>query len=115
MADEMKAVAKMYDVLKWLLPQVSKLPRSHKFTLGDRITDLGLDVLGLLIEASYTRRKLDLLCQANIRLEQMRYLLRLCRDLDLLSLKRYGYISREINEAGSLVGGWIKQQRGNAR
>ena len=115
MAREMQAVTKMYDVLKWLLPQISKLPRSHKFTLGDRVTNLGLDVLMLLVEASYTRDKLELLRQANLKLEQMRYLLRLCKDLELLSLKRYEYISREINEAGSFVGGWVKQQRRRAR
>ena len=106
MAGEMQDVTKTYDVLKWLLPQISKMPRSHKFTLGDRITNFGLDVLTLLIEASYTRDKLELLRQANVKLEQMRYLLRLCKDLELFSLKSYEYISREINEAGSLIGGW---------
>ena len=69
----------------------------------------------LLVEAAYTRDKLELLRQANLKLEQMRYLLRMCRDLELFSLKRYGYISREINEAGSLIGGWVKQQKGRAR
>ncbi len=43
MAQEMQAVTKIYDVLKWLLPKVSKLPRSYKFTLGDRATSLGLE------------------------------------------------------------------------
>jgi hypothetical protein len=115
MAGEMQAVTKMYDVLKWLLPKISKLPRSHKFTLGDRATNLGLDVLMLLVEASYTREKLALLQQANRKLEQLRYLLRLCKDLQLLSLRSYGYISREINEAGSFIGGWVKQQQGRVR
>ena len=114
MSGEMQAVTKIYDVLKWLTPQVSKMPRAHKFTLGDRIINLGLDTLMLLVEASYTRDKLDLLRQANLKLEQMRSLLRLCKDLELFSLKRYGYISREINEVGSLIGGWVKQQKGRA-
>ena len=114
MAQEMQAVTKIYDVLKWLLPQISKIPRSHKFTLGDRITNSGLDVLMLLVEASYTRDKLELLRRANIKLEQMRYLLRICKDLEIFSLKKYEYISREINEAGSLIGGWTKQQKGRA-
>ena len=111
MAGEAQAVTRIYDILKWLLPQVSKLPRSHKFTLGDRITNLGLDVLMLLVEANYTRNKTELLQQANLKLEQLRYLLRLCKDLELFSLKRYGYISRQINEAGNQIGGWLKYQR----
>ena len=110
MTNEMQAVTKVYDVLKWLIPKISKLPRSHKFTLGDRATNLALDVLMVLVEASYTRNKLELLRQANRKLEQLRYLLRLCKYLELFSLKSYEYISREINEAGSLIGGWVKQQ-----
>jgi len=54
MPEEMQAVTRMFDVLKWLILKVAKFPRSHKFTLGDRITNLGLDVLTLLVEASYT-------------------------------------------------------------
>jgi len=109
MANEMQAVTKIYDVIKWLIPCVAKFPRSHKFTLGDRITNLALDVLMLLVEAQYTRQKIELLRQSNRKLEQLRYLLRLCKDLELLSIRRYEYISREINEAGKFIGGWVKQ------
>jgi len=111
MHGEVQAVTKVYDILKWLIPQISRFPRSHKFTLGDRVTNLGLDVLMLLVEANYARNKMELLQQANQKLEQLRYLLRLCRDLELFSLKRYGHISRQINEAGNQIGGWLKYQR----
>lgn len=59
-----KAVPKLYDVIKWLLPHVEKFPRSHKFTLGDRIANTALDTLELLIEATYTRQRRDLLRRA---------------------------------------------------
>ena len=104
-----QAVPKLYDVIKWLFPQVEKFPRSHKFTLGDRIINLTLDVLELLIEATYTRRRLELLRRANIQLEKLRYLIRLSHDFSLFSTKQYEYISGEINEVGKRIGGWIKQ------
>ena len=110
MAGELPAVSKMYDLIKWLIPQIAKLPRSHKFTLGDRITNLALDTLELLIQAVYTRNKRDLLRRANLNLEKMRYLMRICYDLDLLGLKKYEYVSRGINEVGKQIGGWLKQQ-----
>ena len=31
------AIEAHYQFLMWLLPTVEKFPRSHKFTLGDRI------------------------------------------------------------------------------
>ena len=76
MPQEKPVVQKMYDLIKWLIPQIAKLPRSHKFTLGDRITNLALDTLELLIQAVYIRRKLELLQKANLNLERLRFLAR---------------------------------------
>ena len=49
------ALEKHYQLLTWLLGRVEKFPRSQKFTLGDRIAGLGLDILEDLTEATYTR------------------------------------------------------------
>ena len=106
----LKAVPKLYDVISWLLGRVEKFPRSQKFTLGDRIVNLALDTLELLIEATYTRDRLPLLRKANVQLEKLRFLIRLCHDFKLLSAKQYAYISNEINEVGKLIGGWIRSQ-----
>ena len=104
------AVPKLYDVITWLVGRVEKFPRSQKFTLGDRIVNLALDILELLIEATYTRDRLPLLRRANIQLEKLRYLIRLSHDFKLLSTKQYRHISGEINEVGKRIGGWIKSQ-----
>lgn len=105
-----QAVPKLYDVILWLMGRVEKFPRSQKFTLGDRIVNISLDILDLLIEATYTRDRLALLRKANVQLEKLRYLIRICHDLKLLSAKQYAYVSNEINEAGKLLGGWIRSQ-----
>ena len=105
-----KAVPKLYDVIVWILPQVEKFPRAQKFTLGDRIVNQALDTLELLIEATYTRQRLELLRRANIQLEKLRFLIRLSHDFKLISARQYKYISGEINEVGKLIGGWIKSQ-----
>ena len=107
----LQAVPKLYDVIMWLLGRVEKFPRSQKFTLGDRIVNTSLDILDTLIEATYTRKRLPLLQKANVQLEKLRFLIRLCHDFKLLSSKQYAYISNEINEVGKLIGGWIKSQK----
>lgn len=98
----------------WLIGRVEKFPRTHKFTLGDRTVNLALDTLELLIEATYTRERLRLLRKANVQLEKLRYLIRLCRDFKLLSAKQYAYISNEVNEVGKRIGGWIRSQAGSS-
>ena len=103
-------ITKLYDLILWLMQQIPKFPRSHRFVLGDRIERGVLDVLDLLIEAAYTRHKADLLKRANLQLEQVRYLIRLSKDLELLSLRQYQYVAQHIDEVGRMVGGWLQQQ-----
>lgn len=47
MVMEAKVVTDFYDTVKIALPLVGKFPRSHRFTLGDRIENRLLDVLEL--------------------------------------------------------------------
>ena len=74
------------------------------------MTNTALDTLELLIEATYTRNRLDLLRRANIQLEKLRHFVRLSHEFKLFSVKQYEYISGEINEVGMRIGGWIKGQ-----
>ncbi len=54
MAEKETIVTKMYDLVKYLMPIINRFPRDYKFTLGDRITNLVLDLLEKYIEAYYT-------------------------------------------------------------
>lgn len=66
-------LTRVYDLLLYLIPQISKFLRAQKYLLGDRLEMTILDVLELLVEASYSRDKLALLRQANVKLEKARY------------------------------------------
>lgn len=112
MGNEIPAVTKLYDIILWLIPQVEKIPRDYKFTVGDRIINVLLDSLETLIEAVYSKDKQHLLRRLNLQLEKLRYLIRLSKDLRCLSIKKYEYISNEINELGKMTGGWMKAQSG---
>jgi hypothetical protein len=112
MADDSKrtgaAIEAHYQFLAWLLPTIAKFPRSHKFTLGDRIEIIAFDVLEALIEATYTRDRVLHLRRANLGIEKLRFLLRLAADLRLLNRPRYEHAARALDETGRLIGGWIK-------
>lgn len=100
-----------YDFLKYLIPELSKYPRDQKFTLADRIQNLTHDILDDFITAYYSRagsEKLERLEKTNIKLERLRYSIRLSHDLKLISNEKYGVISRKINEVGGTLGNWIK-------
>jgi|TARA_B100001964_G_C14076889_1_gene528419 four helix bundle protein len=102
------ALEKAYQFMLWLVPTVEKFPRSQKFLLGDRMQGAALDVIEDLIEATYTKDGRAALRRANLKLQKLRYLFRIAKDLRHLDPRRYEHAARALEEIGRLVGGWIK-------
>src|SRR5262245_9873118 len=89
-----------YRFLMWLAPTLEKFPRSHKFTIGDRIEALALDVLEALIEATYSRDRSQHLRRANLGIEKLRFLLRLAAHLTILDRRRYEHAAHTLGGRG---------------
>ena len=102
------AVGKAYDFVLWLLPKVENFPKAHRFTVGDRLTTNGLDLLTSLVEAAYSRERAGLLDQASRKVNSTRMLLRMAKDLKLMSIDAYGFSAEKLDEIGRMVGGWSK-------
>ena len=83
------AIDTHYRFILWLVPTLMRLPRSQKYLLGDRIQTIALDILEALIEATYTKHRDEPLSRANLGIEKLRFLLRLCRDLEYLDFRRH--------------------------
>jgi hypothetical protein len=107
---DINALTRIYDLLLWLIPQLEKLPRGQRFLLGDRIETLLLDTLELVIQAVYTKNKTGFLREANLKIETLRYMTRLIKDLKYFPIGKYESVSRSLNEIGAEIGGWIKYQ-----
>lgn len=105
---ELTVVTKMYNFTLWLIERIEKFPRSHRFTIGDRLETNALETLETLVEAGYSRDKGALLRKANQRIERMRLLLRLSKDLRLVSISQYEFSIKALFEIGSETGGWLK-------
>ncbi len=111
MSAELPIIQKTYDLIKWYVPILNKLPRDHKFNLGDRIISGLYDLLEGLITARYAKNKLSTLEQLNTKLDILRYQTRLLKDFGLLRIERYEFTAKAFNEIGQELGGWIKQQK----
>ena len=48
---ELPIIQKTYDLIKWYIPILNRLPRDHRFALGDRMTKGLYDLLEGLIQA----------------------------------------------------------------
>ena len=111
---ELPVIQKTYDLIQWYVPILNRLPRDHKFALGDRIVTSLYNLLEGLIRARYSRGKLAQLGMLNTELNVLRYQSRLLLDFQLLSVKRFEYLARQFDGIGIDLGGWIKQQQGKA-
>lgn len=108
---ELPIIQKAYDLIKWYVPILNRLPRDHKFMLGDRMITGLYELLEGLIQARYSSDKLPQLKNLNSHLDILRHQTRLLLDFQLIEVKRYEYAGQLINSIGTDLGGWIKQQR----
>jgi hypothetical protein len=102
---------RMEDVTHWMIERVSKMPRAHKFTLGDKLVETCLEVTCALVDAAYTRDKLGLLAQASRQLTRSRVLARLAHRSRLLSHDQLLHFEHETVEVGRMLGGWTRSVR----
>jgi len=106
-----KALVKWYDYTKWVLDRVDGLPKNQRFVLGTRLADAVLEVMETLAEATYARGavKAQLLAQANRKIESVRWLVRICKDRNVISTRQFAFSAKALEECGRMVGGWLKQ------
>lgn len=110
--EDLPIFIKWMDFLKWLLITTDSFPKKSRYTFADRLNNLALELVEDFVEARYTKNKALILRRANMNLEKMRVLLRVCYECRFLSRKGYEHASYCINEVGKMLGGWIKQQGG---
>lgn len=109
MNQETPLFAKAYDLLLYLLQISETFPRSHR-DLSRRLREVGFRFLDFLLAArkSPPDQRQGLLRQADIELDRLRYTVRVCHGLNLISQKQYLYAAGLLAETGKLLGTWIK-------
>lgn len=97
------------DFILWLLDHTEKFPKSERFRMGKRLEDSAFAFYELLIEATRsTKRKRQLLIQADVELEKLRLFVRMSQQRKLTTLSQYHFASESLIEIGKLLGGWLK-------
>ena len=101
-----------YTFAELMLQRTGKFPRSVRFTISSRIDNLLLDGIELLVEARYCSDAAPALRRMNILLEKLRFFCRLSFRQGHLSSGAYREASEMVEEAGRMVGGWIRADSG---
>jgi len=97
------------ELLSWTFDRTASFPKSHRFTVGQRIDNLTLDALEECITAMFRSKqtKLDPLQSLNLDLEKLRGLWRIACDRGWISQGQSLHVAEKIDEIGRMTGGWI--------
>jgi len=101
-------VEKHYKLILWMLPKIANFPKDQRFLLADRIERILLDILEMLIEAVYSKDRRGILIKINLKLDVLRFMMRIAKDMKYISIKAYDFFCQSVLEIGKMVGGWMR-------
>jgi hypothetical protein len=96
---------KTRDFIVWLLRQTAKFPRQYRQTLTARLEQSALEFQRNLGRCQIARQP-EALQAADVELWQMRQLLRIAHDLEILPARLLEHAFIATSELGRLLGGW---------
>jgi hypothetical protein len=86
-----------------------QIPEKLSLQRAAKLENHILDFIELTTVANMRKQKLPLLEQADEKLARLRLLFRLSYEMRFINLKSYEHGSKQMNELGRLLGGWIKK------
>ena len=101
---------KTYDLYKAFYGYLATFPKKDRYTLGQKCEILLLDLLeGIILASSLSKEeKLPILKTASLKLDVLKVLFRLGKDLKIIESKKYLILEGFLQEIGKMLGGWIK-------
>jgi len=107
---------KAYDLTLYFEQIVRGFSRYHKYTVGSELRQLSREILRLIRRANDAADKVPLLLQTREKLEDLKIVIRLCKDLK--AFKNFNSYQFSINEVVGLCKqneGWLKAAQHSVR
>jgi hypothetical protein len=91
---------------------VRNFSRYHKYTLGSELREKSRDIVELIIKANSTKDRLPMLLELRGRLEGLKVLIRICKEVKAFhNFNSFAYSSNLVIDLSRQKEGWIKGQR----
>lgn len=108
--NDVPILRKIHELYKLFHEYRLLVPKHERFSIYERSENIIIEILELILEASYSfkEKKTTLLDKASIRLNVLRFFIRLMKENKSLDMKKYTLLQGIIDEIGRMLGGWIK-------
>ena len=104
---------KLYDFYKNLSWFINRFPKVKRYTLGQKLDNLTLEIFELLFSIPNSQDKAKILNSASIKLDLVKLLIRFAKDTQCLKDKNYLELQVILQEIGKMLGGWIRAAKQN--
>jgi four helix bundle protein len=111
-ADDLKILQKIFDMMEYAYGALAQYPKSEKFALATDIKRSMDKMLERAIEAQKKYYKKTTLQELDVEIMKMKAYLRLSQNLGFLPMKKYEVWSGKVVEIGKMLGGWLKSVNG---
>jgi hypothetical protein len=105
---ELPVFKKSYDLIIELFDLYSNLPKSFKYTLGQRIQLESIELIVNIYKANAHTDKIPFILKIREHIEIIRLLIRILHDTKQISLKRMVLVNVMIEEISKQLVGWQK-------
>lgn len=101
---------KTYELYKTFYGYLSSFPKKDKYAFGLKCESLLLEVIeGIILAGNQSKHdKLPTLNKVSSKLDVLKVMFRLGKDLKIIDNKKYLILEGIIQEIGRMLGGWIK-------
>jgi len=100
-----------YDLLIEIFQFTKDFSKEYKYTVGESLKKETIELLTLIFRANSRKDKESVLQEARERIEVIRLFIRLMKDLQQISLKRFVQVNQKVEEVSKQLTGWQKAMR----
>ncbi len=94
-----------------LTQTVSSFPKTKRYTLGQKLDTITLDIFEFLFEVPLSSNKISALERISIKVDLLKVLLRSAKDTQTITDKKYLELQLILQEIGKMLGGWIRSTK----
>ena len=97
-----------------MTPVITTFPKTKRYTLGQKLDNITLDILELLFSIPSTKDKVQTLQQISSKVDLVKVLLRLAKDSQAMQNNKYLELESILVEIGRMLGGWIRSSKASS-
>ena len=97
-----------YELLNQITMATRGFPKDFKYTLGSRLREECVELVLLIFRANSNISRRTAIMDALERVQVLELLLRLCKDMRLLTIKQFSSACELTDNLGRQATGWLK-------